>query len=205
MIFDEIETFDLHSLLPTQNHSKIIKLVITQQKTSKYFIIGDDKGYISVIGKGQQTKKSTFVGSSTIIDMQRILNGLMIVTPKAIAFVNFADGSIMPYFCEYNFLEDGPEIVSAAIEQRPLNLILVYAKTSNGQLIQFQPKFSSKADQLECKLVSIISLPTNFLDSSLTSFKGAIVMHSKQSILMIDSSAGSLQQSPHIQTYDLSL
>jgi hypothetical protein len=53
MIFDEIETFDLHSLLPTQNHSKIIKLVITQQKTSKYFIIGDDKGYISVIGKGQ--------------------------------------------------------------------------------------------------------------------------------------------------------
>lgn len=116
MIFDEIETFDLHSLLPTQNHSKIIKLVITQQKTSKYFIIGDDKGYISVIGKGQQTKKSTFVGSSTIIDMQRILNGLMIVTPKAIAFVNFADGSIMPYFCEYNFLEDGPEIVKAAIE-----------------------------------------------------------------------------------------
>ncbi len=61
----------------------------------------------------------------------------MIVTPKAIAFVNFADGSVMPYFCEYNFLENGPEIVSAAIEQRPLNLILVHAKTSNGQLIQF--------------------------------------------------------------------
>jgi hypothetical protein len=69
--------------------------------------------------------------------MQRILNGLMIVTPKAVAFVNFADGSIMPYFCEYNFLEDGPEIISAAIEQRPLNLILVYVKTSTGQLIQF--------------------------------------------------------------------
>ena len=146
MIFDEIETFDLHTLLPTQNHSKIIKLVITQQKTSKYFIIGDDQGFISVIGKGQRTKKSSFVGHPKIIDMQRILNGLMIVTPKAVAFVNFADGSIMPYFCEYNFLEDGPEIISAAIEQRPLNLILVYVKTSTGQLIQFQPKFSQKAD-----------------------------------------------------------
>jgi hypothetical protein len=51
--------------------------------------------------------------------MQRILSGLMIVTPKAIAFVNFADGSILPYFCELNFLDDGPEIISVAIEQRP--------------------------------------------------------------------------------------
>jgi len=40
----------------------------------------------------------------------------MIVTPKAIAFVNYADGGILPYFCEFNFLDDGPVIVSATIE-----------------------------------------------------------------------------------------
>lgn len=94
-------------------------------------------GFISVIGKGQSKKKSSFVGNPRIIDMQRFSNGLMIVTPKAIAFVNVADGSIVPYFCEYNFLENGPEIVSAAIEQRPNNVILVHAKTSSGQLVQF--------------------------------------------------------------------
>lgn len=42
MIFDEIETFDLHTLLHEQNHSKIIKLVLTQAKNSKYFVIADD-------------------------------------------------------------------------------------------------------------------------------------------------------------------
>ena len=132
LIYEEIETFDLHALLPAQNHTKIIKLVITQQKNAKFFVIADDQGYISVVGKGQRTHKSTFVGNSRILDMQRILTGLMIVTPKAIAFVNYADGGILPYFCEFNFLDDGPEIVSATIEQRPQNFVLIYVKTSNG-------------------------------------------------------------------------
>ena len=70
LIYEEIETFDLHALLPAQNHTKIIKLVITQQKNAKFFVIADDQGYISVVGKGQRTHKSTFVGNSRILDMQ---------------------------------------------------------------------------------------------------------------------------------------
>jgi len=69
--------------------------------------------------------------------MQRVLTGLMIVTPKAIAFVNYADGGILPYFCEYNFLEDGPDILSAAIEIRPQNAVNIYAKTTDGHILQF--------------------------------------------------------------------
>lgn len=76
--------------------------------------------------------KSNFVGDSRILDMQRILNGLMIVTPKAIAFVNFADGNVLPYFCEFNLLKDGPEIIRATVENRPQNVAIIFAQTNDG-------------------------------------------------------------------------
>jgi len=43
----------------------------------------------------------------------------MLVTPTAIAFINTVEANVYPYFCELNFLEDGPMITQTAAEFRP--------------------------------------------------------------------------------------
>lgn len=55
----------------------------------------------------------------------------MVVTPKAITFANVADSSMLPYSCEYNYLTDGSEIVSATVEQKLNNEVKIFATTSD--------------------------------------------------------------------------
>ena len=128
----------------------------------------------------------------------------MIVTSNAIAFINTLEANVYPYFCELNFLEDGPKIVQTAAEFRPQNVFFIYVTTSDGHLVQFTPKISGVKDSIECKLTAMIDLPIGFESASLSATKGAVILQNNNQILMIDTSQASLQQTPIMQTYELS-
>lgn len=53
------------------------------QRDRKYFVVADEEGYISAIGKlgAKQKPLRTYVGNPKILQVERLTNALMVVTP----------------------------------------------------------------------------------------------------------------------------
>lgn len=105
------------------------------QRDRKYFVVADEEGYISAIGKtgAKQKPFRTYVGNPRILQLERLTNAMMVVTPQAIVFANAADSSILPYACELHHLPEGSadmELVYATAEQKVNNEVRIYALTS---------------------------------------------------------------------------
>ncbi len=119
MVIQNSESFDLNLLFQGHINGKIIQLEYSEFKNSKYFIAADDQGFIIIVGKYYKEPRSFYVGTPKIIELKKLLNGLMLVTPTSIAFINTVEANVYPYFCELNFLKDGPLIMHTAVEYRP--------------------------------------------------------------------------------------
>jgi len=99
-------------------------IVARMDKDSKYFVVADSDGYLSVItGDKRSANKRrpvrSYVGHPTILSLHRLTNGLMVVTPYGVSFANLADSKMEPYSCEFNHMsrhEGSAKIVNVALE-----------------------------------------------------------------------------------------
>lgn len=68
-------------------------------KDKKYFVVADSDGYLSIIGRtsAKARPQRSYVGHSKILGLERLTNGLMVVTPNGVTFANLADSSMQPY------------------------------------------------------------------------------------------------------------
>lgn len=114
----------------------------------KYYILGDDQGYVSIIEKGLEIKYRIYSGEEEIVQIVKHSLTLMIVNKNDIRFIKFFKREIASTRCHSGI----SELKSIVVDTNHNGF--VYGISTDGDILMFKTEklVNNNVDNIKCNL-----------------------------------------------------
>ena len=112
VFLQHVAVVDIPSLLKVANSTsysntvRFQKVDIMQSRGQRYFVVSDDRGYLTAITRDLKLKTRFFSESEHVGALQSFGTSSYVLQKNALAFTSLTDGSMIPYYCEGGFRDD---------------------------------------------------------------------------------------------------